>query len=220
MIRENSPFCTAVTGRPRTPRDQGSVVNMNYHVRKALYALEEHDRRKGKEPNWTTKMGQTVAAMTSKVLKGRGQVSPFHSVFGMDYMDEEREDVAILRQCSTVADRIDLKKNSDFLQMMEDNCWTKIYDFSTENLSPNDAYWSDDDTIQNDLEELPLVDPDGNKDVRSAVLNENRVDKDKEEPKVTVNADEEVAMSSSESEDDGVHLYMGGNGVETKGELT
>jgi hypothetical protein len=50
--------------------------------------------------------------------------------------------------------------------MMEDNCWTKIYDFSTEDLSPNDAYWSDDDTIQNDLEELPLLDPDGNKDVR------------------------------------------------------
>jgi transposase InsO family protein len=63
MIRENSPFCTTVTGRPRTPRDQDSVENMNYHVRKALYALEEHHRRRGKEPNWTTKMGQMVAAM-------------------------------------------------------------------------------------------------------------------------------------------------------------
>jgi hypothetical protein len=31
MKRENSPFCSTVTGHHRTPRDQGSVENMNYH---------------------------------------------------------------------------------------------------------------------------------------------------------------------------------------------
>ena len=73
VIKENAPFCTTVTGRPRTPRHQGSVENMNYHVRKALYHLEEKDRQKGKEPNWTKNIGQMVAALNAKQLKGRGQ---------------------------------------------------------------------------------------------------------------------------------------------------
>jgi hypothetical protein len=56
---------------------------------------------KGKEkPNWTTKMGQMVATMNSRQLKGQGQVSPFKAVFGMDFMDVE-----ILRKCSTLGDR-------------------------------------------------------------------------------------------------------------------
>jgi transposase InsO family protein len=36
-MKEHSPLMVTVTGRPRTPRDQGSVENMNKHVKKALF---------------------------------------------------------------------------------------------------------------------------------------------------------------------------------------
>jgi hypothetical protein len=101
---------------------------MNYHVRKALYALEEEDRKRGIEPNWTTKMGQMIAALNSKEQKGKNQVSPYKVVFGMDIDDPEGEDTEILRECSTVGERIKLKENSEFVAMVKANSWTDEYE--------------------------------------------------------------------------------------------
>jgi hypothetical protein len=56
--------------------------------------------------------------------------------------------------------------------MIESNSWRKVYDFSTEDLSPDDTYWSDDDSIQNHLDELPLEDPDT--DMKAPVVHKTR----------------------------------------------
>jgi hypothetical protein len=37
-MKDNAPSMVTVTGQPRTPRDQGSVENMNFHVKKALFS--------------------------------------------------------------------------------------------------------------------------------------------------------------------------------------
>jgi transposase InsO family protein len=124
LLRDNAPSCVTVTGRPRTPRDQGSVENINRQVRRTL---QEDDRRRGTVPNWTKDIGRMVAALNDKELKGRGQVAPYKAVFGMDLADKEQEDPQTLRTCKTVADRLQLKDNSYFGDMVEANGWANTY---------------------------------------------------------------------------------------------
>jgi hypothetical protein len=59
---------------------------------------------------------------------------------------------------------------------MKVDSWNKIYDFSAKDLSPNDTYWSEYDTILNELEELPLEDLDREK-IPSVMSEENTVEK-------------------------------------------
>ena len=49
-----------VTGRPCTPRDQGSVENMNKLVKRVIEPLENEDRLNGIEPNWTRFLGRCM----------------------------------------------------------------------------------------------------------------------------------------------------------------
>jgi hypothetical protein len=165
LIKQKAPYCTTVTGQPMTPSDQGSVKNMTYQVRKALYAFEQQDRNNGKEPNWTKNIGQMVTALNSKKLKGMSQVPPYEAVFGIHYHDPEHESVETLRLCSTVRERWNLKKESKFKEMIRGNGWTKAYNFNEKDMEPDDSYWSDDDDILNDLQELPLEDPDKDENI-------------------------------------------------------
>ena len=43
-MRANAPSMLTVTGRPGTPRDQGSVENMHGHVKRALFNIEQNIR--------------------------------------------------------------------------------------------------------------------------------------------------------------------------------
>jgi hypothetical protein len=64
-----------------------------------------------------------------------------------------------------VRERWNLKKESKFKEMIRGNGWTKAYNFNEKDMEPDDSYWSDDDDILNDLQELPLEDPDKDENI-------------------------------------------------------
>ena len=84
-LRQLNPAIISVTGRPRTPRDQGSVENMNKLVKRVLGAIEQELRLQGIEPNWTSLLGRVMAAINTHESRQPYSVPAYKAVFGQDY---------------------------------------------------------------------------------------------------------------------------------------
>lgn len=86
LVRQWNPSCKTVTGRRRTPRDQGSVERANASVKSVIAKLEQGERNKGnEEPNWVLLTPAAMAAINCFTVDGRGQQSAYSHVFGMEY---------------------------------------------------------------------------------------------------------------------------------------
>jgi transposase InsO family protein len=68
-MKELSPHLTTITGRPRTPRDQGSVERSNKVVKDMLYSYERQQRINGKIPNWTQAIPHML--MQASIVRNR-----------------------------------------------------------------------------------------------------------------------------------------------------
>ena len=53
LLMQHNPHIFIVTGRPRTPRDQGSVESANKLVQRVLKSISAERRMKGLDVNWT-----------------------------------------------------------------------------------------------------------------------------------------------------------------------
>ena len=104
IVRELHPHCTTVTGRPREPRDQGSVERANQVIKKIFSNFEEEERLAGRVPNWTFLVGRVMAAINSSASKGRDNQSPYSIVFGMDFYAPCPISTDVLRTAETVED--------------------------------------------------------------------------------------------------------------------
>ena len=51
LLKESNPNCCIVTGRPRTPHDQGSVERANKVVQQVLKCISSENRLGSKEVN-------------------------------------------------------------------------------------------------------------------------------------------------------------------------
>ncbi len=60
-----------VTGRPRRPRDQRSVKNVNKLVKRILGTILADRRLAGQNPNWTELLGRVPAAINSQCGQSR-----------------------------------------------------------------------------------------------------------------------------------------------------
>jgi hypothetical protein len=65
LLKENNSNCFLVTGRPHTPRDQGSVENANKLVQHVLKSISAERHLKGLEVNWTNLLGQIMSICNS-----------------------------------------------------------------------------------------------------------------------------------------------------------
>ena len=66
LLKRNNPHCFLVTGRPRTPQDQGLVDSGNKLVKHVLLnLLARHQLIPGLDKNWTWILGQTMAVCNS-----------------------------------------------------------------------------------------------------------------------------------------------------------
>jgi hypothetical protein len=110
-MKKMSPHLTTVHGRPRTPRDQGSVERANQVVKNMLYAFEREQRINGDKPNWTLAISHVNACINSKEQDGKHGISSYEVVFNMPFEDTDQILPSDLRQCETVKDRIKIKKN-------------------------------------------------------------------------------------------------------------
>jgi hypothetical protein len=85
MLMEHNPHCFVITGRPRTPPDQGSVENAKKIVQSVLKSISAEQRLKGLEVNWTNLLGPVMSICNSQSTMRRNSVSSYQAVFGQRY---------------------------------------------------------------------------------------------------------------------------------------
>jgi hypothetical protein len=90
----HNPDCFIVTGRPRTPHDQGSVENANKLVKQVLMSLSRERQMQGIETNWTKILGQVMSVCNSHYCRRKHSTSSYQAVFGQPYDPELRCTVA------------------------------------------------------------------------------------------------------------------------------
>ena len=61
LLVAHNPKIWLIQGRPRTPRDQGSVENANKLVQRVLKAISEERRQMNLPVNWTDLLGQVMS---------------------------------------------------------------------------------------------------------------------------------------------------------------
>jgi hypothetical protein len=102
LLMENNPHIFILTGRPRTPRDQGSVENANKLVQRVLKGISIDQKRKGETVNWTTLLGQIMSVVNSQTGVRKYSASSYQAVFGQRYFPTLRCSVDELRKCTSI----------------------------------------------------------------------------------------------------------------------
>ena len=87
-LRQICPNILTVQGRPRVPRDQGSVESMNKTVKRTIQAELAERRNNGDDPNWTEILGSIASAVNNQCGRGKHEVPSYNAVFGYPYHQE------------------------------------------------------------------------------------------------------------------------------------
>ncbi|KAG7341806.1 integrase core domain containing protein [Nitzschia inconspicua] len=114
MLRELNPDILAVCGRARKPSDQGSVESRNKMVKLLLQDIEDEEKKRKKKTNWTMLMGPLMAGINGHKVRGKNATSANENVFGMPLHEPLECDPALLRQCFTVRERLNLLPDPEF----------------------------------------------------------------------------------------------------------
>ena len=121
LLKANNPNCFLVTGRPRTPRDQGSVENANKLVQRVLKSISAERRLKGLEVNWTNLLGQIMAVCNSQTGTRSLNTSSYEAVFGQRYHPVLRCSVAEMRDCVSIFQRLKLTPDERLEKYVKDH---------------------------------------------------------------------------------------------------
>ena len=87
MLLINNPYIHTCTGRPRTPREQGSVENANRGIRNAVQSIVAEEWAKGNNTfNWTMALGRTMSALNGVSRRTTAKaISSYETVFGAQF---------------------------------------------------------------------------------------------------------------------------------------
>ena len=105
-LRQICLSISTVTGRPRVPRDQGSVESMNKTVKRVMQAELAERRNNGDNPNWTEILGSIASAVNNQCGRGKHEVPSYNAVFGYPYHQEVNVTKEEARRCWTVKERL------------------------------------------------------------------------------------------------------------------
>jgi hypothetical protein len=108
-LRHLNPNILTVTGRPRVPRDQGSVESMNKTVKRVMQAELAERRMLGDNPNWTEILGSIASAINSQCGRGKYEVPSYTAVFGTSYHQEVDVTKEEARMCWTLPERLQVR---------------------------------------------------------------------------------------------------------------
>ena len=128
LLKANNPNCFLVTGRPRTPRDQGSVENANKLVQRVLKSISAERRLKGLEVNWTNLLGQIMAVCNSQTGTRSLNTSSYEAVFGQRYHPVLRCTVDDMRGCVSIFQRLKLSPDERLEKYVKDHDIVDIND--------------------------------------------------------------------------------------------
>lgn len=157
LLKEYSESIITVTGRPRTPSDQGSVESMNKLVHKIIKDLENEARLRGKEPNWTKLLGRAMQTINSKCGRGKHDCEPYQAVFGQHYNQDISCSVNDMRQCSTINERLKLSDDGRLREVASELC---VLGGDETFQPPEISYWEDDDVDMQRKSDSPSNDVD------------------------------------------------------------
>ena len=161
ILKQISPSIVTVTGRPRTPRDQGSVESMNKVIKRVLGSIESEERQLGREPNWTSLLGRIMAAVNNQRSRGADSVTAYKAVFGQDYHQQFACTMEQARQCNTIEQRLKLSSDSRLERVAKECCYIADEESEHHNTNNNkddeeggrDGYWSDESAPLNSDDE-------------------------------------------------------------------
>ena len=146
LLRLINPRILTVTGRPRTPRDQGSVESMNKLIESVLHSVETQIRMEGMEPNWTRLLGRVMAAINNQSSRQANSVSAYSTVFGMAYDQSiscSRKDAL---KCYTIEERLNISHDERLAKVAGEICiiheGNKDVVFDPDRVEDS-GYWSD-----------------------------------------------------------------------------
>jgi hypothetical protein len=146
LMKESNPNCYLVTGRPRTPRDQGSVENANKMVQQVLKSISSENRLRSKEVNWTKLLGQVMSVCNSHSGIRKNSVSSYEAVFGQKYHQQLQCNLSELRECKSIFQRLKLSPNERLQTYVREH---NIVDIEAQD---TDTYYNNDDDDSSDDE--------------------------------------------------------------------
>ena len=150
LIKESNPNCYLVTGRPRTPRDQGSVENANKMVQQVLKSISSENRLRSKEVNWTKLLGQVMSVCNSHSGIRKNSVSSYEAVFGQKYHQQLQCNLSQLRECKSIFQRLKLSPNERLQTYVREHNIVDIERQDTDTYYDNDDDDSSDDENEGD----------------------------------------------------------------------
>jgi hypothetical protein len=108
LLKASNPNCFIVTGRPRTPRDQGSVESANKIVQQVLKSISLENCLRFIEVNWTTLLGQVMRVCNSHSGQQKHSVLSYEAVFGQKYHPQLKCNMSEMHECWSIFQRLKL----------------------------------------------------------------------------------------------------------------
>ncbi|MGL5934593.1 MAG: integrase catalytic domain-containing protein, partial [Cetobacterium sp.] len=152
LVHSLSPNLTTVTGRPRTPRDQGSVEAANKTIKRVLWSVEREQREAQTTVNWCLAMGRVNSSLNSTFGHEKQDVAPYSVVFGREYHDTEMADPNVKKGCRTVEETLDAVPSSHFAKVASQHCEVRSVPVVEVLEEPRD-YWSRSSSVVSDLKD-------------------------------------------------------------------
>jgi hypothetical protein len=85
LLKDHDDNILTVSGKPRTPRVQGSVENANRHVKIAISNAINAGRLKNQSLTWVDVLGPVTSALNTAEQKGTNGLSPYKLVFTQNF---------------------------------------------------------------------------------------------------------------------------------------
>jgi hypothetical protein len=108
LLKASNPNCFIITGRPRTPRDQGSIESANKIVQQVLKSILSENCLRSIEVNWTKLLGQVMAVCNSHSGQRKHSVSSYEAEFGQKYNPQLKCNMSEMRECQSIFQRLKL----------------------------------------------------------------------------------------------------------------
>ncbi len=135
LLKASNPNFFIVTGRLRTPRDQGSVKSANKIVQQVLKSISLENRLPSIEVNWTKLLGQVMAVCNSHSGQRKHSVSSYEAVFGQKYHPQLKCNMSDMREYRSIFQRLKLSPD----EWLETYVWQhNIVDIDINNAGFND----------------------------------------------------------------------------------
>jgi hypothetical protein len=121
MMKRNNPNCFIVTGRPRTPHDQGSVESTNKLVQGVMKSISSERCLAGLEFNWTRLLGQVTAVCNSHSGQKKYSVSNYKAVFEQKYHPTLMCSLADICKCQSISLRLRMSPDERLEKYVQEN---------------------------------------------------------------------------------------------------